>query len=340
MPRNIHQSQLLDHPALFRQFPTSVARWLSPVDMRATETQLKAFREFALKGDELADQLIAEMAPRRVAETAVWWMEVTDKGGLERFALGFKDILRVRIVHAQIRAGMARNPEWNYADWDAPINQPQMAGTQLLFSLVGLLGLRVMGFRFTDEEIDAVCHLWRYAGLLNGVHRDLLPADEADAWRLLWLIAYTEFAPDEDSRKLATALTGAPPQLHGIHGDNPLSRLAAWLVIGYHSAFSRLVFGKSNADALGLPNQPLFLIPVLGATATTFALETVRKTIPGATALSARVGHATRKFAIEKLAPALRPNRSYTRETTESQKHVAPLARTPRSGKHAEQRMV
>lgn len=400
-------SHRLEHPPLFQQFPTRLATLIAPTDMRATEAQLKAFREFAHKGDPLADALVEEMrnnpagrknfevalerglntvdnpspalkaffnavesipywvdpeklqlgahtiqrtgllgaygalvdvslmggylsfralkvlvqtgeidskAPRRIAETALWWMAVTEDGGLDRFATGFKNTLRVRLVHAQIRAGMARRTDWDFDAWDAPINQPQMAGTQLLFSLVGLLGLRVMGFRFTDEEVDAVTQLWRYVGLLMGVDEALLPANETDAWRLLWLVATTEFQPDDDSRKLAGALCKALPPLHGIHGDGPASRLAAWAVTGYHSTLSRLVFGNPNGDALGLPRQPLFILPAVAAAATTFTLETLRRNIPGATALSVRFGRTTRRMALERLAPPLKPNLSYTRE--------------------------
>jgi len=257
---------------------------------------------------------IEAKAPRRIAETALWWMAVTDPSGLDRHARGFKDTLRVRVIHAQIRAAMARREDWNYAAWDAPINQPQMAGTQLLFSLVGILGLRVMGFRFTEKEIDAVVHLFRYVGHLMGVDTQLLPASEADAWRLLWLVATTEFQPDEDSRRLAGALCRALPPLHGIHGEDPTSRLLSWAVVGYHSSLSRLVFGDANCDALGLPRRPVFSVFVVGASAITFTIETLRKLIPGATALSVRIGRWTRRIAIERLAPPLKPNTTYRRE--------------------------
>ncbi len=39
-----------------------------------------------------------------------------------------------------------------------------------------------------------------------GVDDELLPTGEEDAWRLLWLLAATEFIPDDDSKRLAKAL--------------------------------------------------------------------------------------------------------------------------------------
>jgi hypothetical protein len=257
---------------------------------------------------------IGDKAPRRIAETALWWMSVTDTGGMARHADGFKNTLRVRLTHAQVRAAMNRAKDWNYADWDAPVNQPQMAGTQLLFSLIGLLGMRVMGFRFTPEETDAVIHLWRYVGFLIGVDRDLLPASEADAWRLMWLLAATEFQPDEDSRKLATALSAALPPLHGLQGEGRLARWAAGNIIRAHNSLSRLVLGKDNGDRLGLVSSMPLTAGIVAAAGMMFGVETCRRVLPGATRVSVKAGNWSRRLAMERMAPPLKPDMSFTRE--------------------------
>lgn len=257
---------------------------------------------------------IGGKAPRRIAETALWWMAVTDTGGMDRFADGFKNTLRVRITHAQIRAAMKADKSWDFSDWDSPINQPQLAGTQLLFSLISLLGMRVMGFQFTARETDAVIHLWRYVGHLIGVHPDLLPASEDDAWRLMWLLASTEFQPDEDSRLLAQALSNALPPLHGVTGNNWLADWASSIVKQYHSAISRLVLGSDNADALGLESHPAFTAAVVAVSAVNFGVESVRRAVPGATRLSVRFGRSSRRFAMDRLAPPLKPNMTFSRD--------------------------
>ena len=393
---------LLPHPPMLQRYPLKVVLHLANTEMRASASQLAAFRRFAEHGDPLADALVQEMrgqpqarhdfeqalaqgitsvphagpalraffeeaeaipcwldrnklklgaeaiqrtglmgaygalvdvslmggylarralkvlvrtgeignkAPRRIAETALWWISVTESDGMALFAEGYRNTLRVRLVHAWMRARMHAREDWDFADWDAPVNQPQMAGTQLLFSLVGLLGMRVMGFRFTDQEVDAVIHLWRYVGHLIGVHKDLLPANEADAWRLMWLLASTEFQPDADSRTLAQALSAALPPLHGIHSNGSAARA----VIRYHSALTRLVLGKDNGDALGLESHPLYTLAVLATSATNFSLETLRQRIPGANRLSLAVGRFSRRLAIEKLAPPLQPDMTFSR---------------------------
>jgi hypothetical protein len=257
---------------------------------------------------------IDAMAPRRITETAVWWQGVTDDGGLERTAAGFRDTLRVRLAHAHVRAAMNGRSDWDRAAWDAPVNQPQLVGTLLLFSLVSLLGLRAMGFRFADREVDAVLHLWRYTGYLLGIDRDLLPASEADAWRLLWLMAATELGPDDDSRRLGSALSRALPALHGIRGDGRGARLAGWAVVGYHSALSRLIFGNGNGDALGLPRRRGFAALVIALAIATFGVETARRWIPGATGLAVRVGQWSRRRMLARLVRHQGPDLTYARE--------------------------
>jgi hypothetical protein len=171
-----------------------------------------------------------------------------------------------------------------------------------------------MGFRFADREVDAVLHLWRYTGYLLGIDRDLLPASEADAWRLLWLMAATELGPDDDSRRLGSALSRALPALHGIRGDGRGARLAGWAVVGYHSALSRLIFGNGNGDALGLPRRRGFAALVIALAIATFGVETARRWIPGATGLAVRVGQWSRRRMLARLVRHQGPDLTYARE--------------------------
>ncbi|MFC5747410.1 oxygenase MpaB family protein [Actinomadura rugatobispora] len=233
------------------------------------------------------------MAPRRLAETASWWVDVTTPGGMGRFQAGFTNTLRVRVMHAQVRAAMHDRDDWDHDAWDSPINQIQLTGTLLLFSLVMLLASRALGLRFSRADRAAVLHLWRYVGHLMGVHPDLLPATEADAWRLLWLEAATEYMPDQDSQSLADSLMNAaaplllPPALK----RSPVARR---VLTTYLMSYSRLILGKRNADFLGAPDNRRYQAAVATVSAVVFAVETLRGAIPGATRLSERLGHRGR----------------------------------------------
>jgi hypothetical protein len=252
------------------------------------------------------------MAAKRLAETAGWWVDVTTPGGLDRFAPGFTGTLRVRLMHAQVRAAMAQRPDWDYEAWDHPVNQIQIAGTLLLFSLVMLLGSRTLGLRFSARERAAAIHLWRYVGYLIGVHPDLLPATEADAWRLFWLEGATEFHPDEDSRRLGQALLAASPSLL-LPPRWKNSPRAGRALVSYQSSFARLTLGKDNADHLATPDTRRYRAAVIATAATIFAADTARRAVPGATRLTERIGHHHRTHLMARLRAEQNADPTYTR---------------------------
>jgi hypothetical protein len=231
-----------------------------------------------------------QMAPRRLAETLTWTVDVTGPGALGRFEAGFKGALRVRLMHAMVRAGMNRRPDWNYADWDHPVNQSTLAGTLLLFSMGNILGSQVLGLRFSRREKAAVYHFWRYVGHLLGVDVEILPTSELDTWRLLWLQADYEFRPDDDSRRLAQALAKAlGPLLIGTD-DTTIARLKRYVVTNFLCSYSRLILGRSNADALGLVDSKVFQALVVVVAGVNHALEYPRLVIPGASRRRERMG--------------------------------------------------
>lgn len=250
-------------------------------------------------------------AARRLAETATWWIDVTTPGALRPGAEGYAAALRVRLLHAHVRAAMNRRDDWDYAAWDRPVNQVQTVGTLLLFSQVFLLGTQMLGVRYTQRERDDVLHLWRYVGWLMGVDDELLPANEEDAWRLLWLLAATEFIPDEDSQRLARVLL----EQHAVIGQGlgPLSGVVGRTAVSLHAAVSRMLLGGSNADYLGLPPARVTSAAVLGFAAANFAAETARRRVPGATAMQERVGRQIRRWYLAQVQRTMPLDRTYSR---------------------------
>jgi len=246
---------------------------------------------------------------RRLVETATWWIDVTTPGSLAPGERGHTSALRVRIVHAHVRAAMNRRDDWDYEAWDRPVNQVQTTGTLLLFSLVFVFGTQLLGVRYTERERADILHLWRYVGWLMGVDDELLPASEPDAWRLLWLLAATEFIPDEDSKRLAKALLRSHEEVG--HGRGAVGKVLSHVSVRVHSSISRLVLGRDNADYLGLPNDPVAQGVVLAAAAANFAAETVRRRVPGATLLAERLGHAGRRTYVARLGRIFDTDRTY-----------------------------
>jgi ER-bound oxygenase mpaB/B'/Rubber oxygenase, catalytic domain len=254
---------------------------------------------------------IEHMASRRLVETAAWWIDVTTPGKLRRGQRGYAAALRIRLVHAHVRAAMNRRGDWDYAAWDRPVNQIQTTGTLLLFSLVFVLGTQLLGIRYTDRERADILHLWRYVGWLVGVDEKLLPAGEEDAWRLLWLLAATEFIPDADSKRLAAALLASHEAIG--NGRGAVGKVLSHVSVRVHSSISRLVLGRANADFLELPDDPIAQGAVLTAALVNFAAETARTHIPGATMLWELVGGIERRHYVSRLTKIFQLDPTYAR---------------------------
>ncbi|GAA3533482.1 oxygenase MpaB family protein [Amycolatopsis ultiminotia] len=236
---------------------------------------------------------IEHSTARRLIETAAWWIDVTTPGALAQRGSGYQAALRIRLVHAHVRHAMNNRADWDYESWDRPVNHVQTAGTLLLFSLVYVSGTQLLGLRYSAREKADVLHLWRYLGWLMGVPEELLPANEDDAWRLLWLLAATEFIPDDDSKRLAKALVTSHEAIGADRGV--AGKVLAHVNVRVHASVSRLVLGRDNADYLGLPDDLIAQAAVLVGAGTNFVAETLRPFVPGATTVQELLGGLGRR---------------------------------------------
>ena len=192
---------------------------------------------------------LREAAPRRLSETSRFVSLVYQPGSFAPGAPGWVAAARVRLMHAQIRRMLRSSPRWNAAAWGEPINQVDMAGTTLLFSLALVDGLRMFGFRIERDECEDVLHLWRIGGWILGVDPELLCATEPEA-RVLWeLLESTQEPPDADSAALAAALVEGP--VHEARTPEERARAERFLPVAY--GIARYLVGDRYADALGYP---------------------------------------------------------------------------------------
>ena len=149
---------------------------------------------------------LKEQATRRLNETARFVQATCRRGGLHKFADGYQITLKVRLIHAQVRRMLLASGRWKSDAWGAPVNQHDMLGTSLLFSIILLQGLRQLGVRIPWEDGERYMQLWKYSGHLIGVDPALLPSSEAEALRVGEVISATQGEPDEDSKSLTRAL--------------------------------------------------------------------------------------------------------------------------------------
>ncbi|MFD3747481.1 oxygenase MpaB family protein [Nocardia sp. NPDC058633] len=200
---------------------------------------------------------------RRMQETGRWFLAATSPGALRRNGAGFRETVRVRLMHAGVRQRILRSGEWNHQAWGTPINLTDTAyGVSGEFSTIPLAAMRDAGLHFTDRDLDDIQHMWRYVGHLLGVPGDMLPDSAARAREIIAIKDLTDTPADEDSRRLVRALiengfdpaTVLPKSVLGL-GTGPL--------IATLYALTRRWAGEDVADSLGLPNTTLKYLPTL-----------------------------------------------------------------------------
>ena len=143
---------------------------------------------------------------KRLRETAefVWEVMAPDAFGDEGKA--FAAILKVRLMHAAVRCYSLSSSKWSM-DWGLPINQEDMAGTNLSFSLIIIRGLRKLGFSVNEEDQHSFMHLWNVIGYLSGLDEDLLPVNAKHAQLLDNRICARQFKVSDHGRELTRSLT-------------------------------------------------------------------------------------------------------------------------------------
>lgn len=145
---------------------------------------------------------------RRIFETAQFILDVMAPGGLSGSGHGIRSAQKVRLMHSATRHIIEHDPAWRRQwdeSWGVPINQEDLAGTLMTFSLQIVLGMQRFGMLVTPEEAEAYLHAWKVVGHLIGVDESLMPSNMAEAN----ILANTIFDRQEQASKAGTELTGA-----------------------------------------------------------------------------------------------------------------------------------
>jgi hypothetical protein len=194
---------------------------------------------------------LTTMAPRRLAETAMWAGQATMPGGLLRGAPGYQATVQVRLLHARIRSS-ARKHGWDAAEWGVPISQVDVARTWVDFTLTPSQALAALGIELTQPEQNSLYQYWHYIAYLLGLddsfYRDVTDHDSAQELR--HLLDLTIGPPDENSRALTAAMVGAQADLLA-SAPQPLMPRAGFCDL-IHGILRRS-FGDDRADQLGIP---------------------------------------------------------------------------------------
>jgi hypothetical protein len=221
-----------------------------------------------------------ENAGARTIEVGSWLRAVVAPGGLDRHGEGFELTVRVRVIHALVRAALARRDDWDQEAWGVPICQAYLAYTLVEFTLIPLRAMRRIGAPYLPHEEAASYARWRYLGHLLGIEEALLPRDEAEQERLEAIYLLTRPVTDDYCRSLVASINREflVPEIEGVL-PRPLRRQAPRVV----HAMERLFLGEEIADELEIPPTRLTdvvaaLGPVLGLVNHT--LDRVPATLP------------------------------------------------------------
>ncbi len=236
----------------------------------------------------------ASNAAVRSIEVASWLMAVTTPGGLGRHAPGFERTVRVRMIHAHVRAHLSRSPDWDAEGWGLPIPQPYMAFTLAEFCSVALRAMAQLGARYSDDELEDILHLWRCVGHIVGVDHDFLPVTPDDYARIEDLYALTSPGADDGDRAFVEALT----EFQATELGQLLPR--AWtpaIMRGLQRAF----VGDAVADDLAIPDTWLKHLPKVVGPLTALVNGAHDTLVPGGKARRTTRAFRTRVEEMERL---------------------------------------
>lgn len=211
-PEKIQRGQ-----AFFGDWPLAIMTALFCVSLPSAYAAEDGARVLALTSD-----LATRNAPRRIAETGQMLIDVMDMGretpeAIYPGGVGYEAIRGVRLLHAVVRQTI-RSPavvpqtcdesvavRWCH-EWGVPINQEDLLGTLLSFTVSVLEGLDRLGVPYEPEAADAYIHTWCVIGELLGIRPEPLPLDRREAERLAGLIAGRHHRPGPCGHQLMHVL--------------------------------------------------------------------------------------------------------------------------------------
>ncbi len=204
---------------------------------------------------------------KRLEETGTFVFEIMQERDW-RNGLNAIKVLKIRLMHSVVRYYVQNHASvsWNTA-WGVPINQEDMAGTNLAFSYIVIRGLRKMNVKATVIEEEAYIYFWSIIGSLLGVNGQLLPINLHQAFQLDRAIVRRQFGASDAGKGLTKAL------IRVLEAQAPSKYLSNFPV-----AQMRYLLGDKVADLVGVPMVPFEETLVRATTQLPFLQKLLRKT--------------------------------------------------------------
>jgi hypothetical protein len=180
---------------------------------------------------------------KRLEETAIFIKELMNPLAFTPNGKGKILLFKVRLMHSAARFYIKKG------NWDIglglPINQEDMAGTNLSFSLLIIRGLRKMGFAISFENQEHYIKYWSWIGSVLGLDDNLLPKNGKEAHDLELMISERQFRPSKEGMVLTDSL------LKCFYSLNDEKQIKNKEIAG----FMRFLLGDKVADILNIPKD-------------------------------------------------------------------------------------
>jgi hypothetical protein len=142
---------------------------------------------------------------RRVAETAQMIIDVMAPGGLAGSGTGVRTAQKVRLMHAGVRFQILASKQWP-PQYGYPLNQEDLAGTLMSFSVIVLDGLSQLNISVSEAEAEAYLHCWNVVGHILGLKDEMIPENLTEAVTLAKAFRVRQFAECDEGKMMAKAL--------------------------------------------------------------------------------------------------------------------------------------
>lgn len=173
----------------------------------------------------------------RNVETVQWFYGATKPGFVNRFGPEFRDTVRVRLMHSQVRIGLRNS--WGEAHFDFhgnPISTSLTMGAAVTFAMLPMLTDHNHGRTKSRAEMDAVMQYWSYIAYVFGVAPEIIPTTAEDGIMLADYAVSTAGGPTDWTAEMTGT---AADNLAGIRGfAGVLARTAMAPVLGAVAYYS------------------------------------------------------------------------------------------------------
>jgi hypothetical protein len=271
----------------FRRYGTSVFHFAGAITL-AAYTESSVAKPLALTG-----AYAGASTRHRFLETASFWIDVSEPGGMAPGAPGRVAALRVRIMHVFVRQRLLAHPEWDLEGWGVPISQADALLTLMGGSVAPGLAMQAMGFRPSLREIHAMMHFWRYVGHVMGVRPRFYPQTLREALQLAFVthLKRAEKAGDDGRRLCQSYVDAFRPTGSVSMPDRVRQELEHRLHLGY----TRFFLPPPLYRRFGLPPAGVFALHPLLQLPFIFSAETLRRRSRFVDDLADRRARAARK---------------------------------------------